>query len=194
MKVKNNYPYVWGIFRFLSTPPNSQMFSQESHPGYTFYPFEYTGDIFTIDAMLWQQERVDEQNIYPELSTIAEWMDVNHAGTTLIAFYSLEAVPTICVENCVALNQLPDDLNELLYANYECIGFDIVDVAGLSGLANIGYEQADCISIREHGVKINRWGILSDEIEATQLAEKISALAPEHAPFLVMNIWKKIKK
>lgn len=190
---KNNYNYVWGIFHFSSTPPNSEILLKTNNGEHHFYPFEHNGDIFTIDTDLWDSKILLEESFYPELDVIdikiKKDTTIKSKINTLIAFYSHSTVPTIDANDNITINKLPEYLHKPLNSNYECIGFDLVDVTGLSGLANIGYNLSQLIHIQSLHLKMTKWGLLSDEKQAVLLAQIVSIISPEHAPFLPMEIW-----
>ncbi|MCE9886316.1 MULTISPECIES: hypothetical protein [Hafniaceae] len=188
--------YVWGIFEYLPPVPNKNMFTNAQ--GACFYPFEHQGDIFTIDSDLWV-DSVVEANYYPNSDVIRS--EITSRDNTpdnktikLIAFYSKPSVSVLGSIDNVTLLEISHKSINALKSNYYNIGFDVVDITGLSGLANIGFDPEQLSDVDALKIKMSRWGLVVCARDAKKLAELFSILAPEHAPFIYLEIWMKKSK
>jgi hypothetical protein len=83
---------------------------------------------------------------------------------------------------------------EWLIAHGWCfIGFDIVDLRILvSGLKGCGYVEPIRSKLRNYfGRDLNEIGLFEDRLKASEFAEIRGTQIPEHAPFVVVGIFKK---
>ena len=187
--------YIWGIFHFSNSIPNDRMFINVNSDECKFYPFDHKGHIFTIDSSLWVSEIENEEIFYPDMERIqAELLaqqNTENRMVKMIACYSKPVVKTIDANNDMTICSLSADMNKLLCSNYTNIGFDIVDVTGISGLTNIGYNSQESKNIISLSLSINEWGLIDNKENAGLFASLVSNIASEHAPFLPMSVWLK---
>lgn len=155
-----------------------------------FYPFKHESSLFTIDSMLWKGDI--EEFIHPSLIDINSEVLSNKIENRvhLIAISFKNSVPAIGFEDDIILGEMPKSLTPSFLSNYNRLGVDVIDIMGLSGLANIGYnfKQAECLM--NLNIEITPFGLIDSYKQASQFASIISKFAPEHSPFIPVEIWK----
>ncbi|EBP0113497.1 hypothetical protein IH94_01120 [Salmonella enterica] len=182
--------YIWGIFHYQLPVPTGRQLHQASSINCQFYPFRHESSLFTIDSMLWKGHI--EEFIHPSL------IDVNSEVLSkkienrihLIAISFKNSVPAIGFEDDIILEEIPKSLTLSFLSNYNRLGVDVIDIMGISGLANIGYnfKQAECLM--NLNIEITPFGLIDSYKQASQFASIISKFAPEHSPFIPVEIWK----
>ena len=100
----------------------------------------------------------------------------------------------ISVELLASGNETVDEYpSSLLYATPNprrfpsgsiLLGFDVADLGLWSGLSNCGYSEEERGSLRpEWQCRVNGFGLLISEQDATAFKETSDVRVPEHAPF-----------
>ena len=80
-----------------------------------------------------------------------------------------------------------DDPVEFEYKEkFECVGYDVCDMHGLSGVANCGYKKEE---LEIYG-KLNEWSLYSDLESAKKFRRFVDKGAEEHTPFVIWKIWR----
>lgn len=75
--------------------------------------------------------------------------------------------------------------------NWEFLGYDVSDLALLSGLSNCGYEPDEIQSMRARWVKhLNRYHLFTDDAQATEFKSLSDRRVDEHAPFFVFVLYR----
>lgn len=182
--------YVWGIFNYFTLPPMGIDLHNASGDDCQFYPFQHNKGIFTIDSMLWG---VGEELFAPTLNTIKDeiFIEKDKNETNLVALILEKYITNIDAPNEIKLQSIPEKIIKQFLFYYERIGIDIVDILGVSGLANIGYSKSQTKKISKKKIKINKFGLLDEYSHAEALAKIASSAASEHAPFIPIEIWKR---
>jgi len=75
--------------------------------------------------------------------------------------------------------------------NWEFLGYDVSDLALLSGLSNSGYEPDEIQSMRARWVKhLNRYHLFTDDAQAAEFKSLSDRRVDEHAPFFVFGLYR----
>ncbi|HAT8014953.1 hypothetical protein [Citrobacter rodentium] len=179
--------YVWGVFNYPLPVPKGDSLHKASKNDCHFYPFNHSGNIFTIDSMLWHG---GNEIFSPGLKCIEEEILLIKKKNlvNLMAITTKTNTPTIVFNS--ELEAIPEAINDIFLSTYINIGFDIVDAMGVSGLVNIGFNNNQTTHIKSLNIKINKFGLLDDYKQAEKLSYLLSSFAPEHCYFTPVNIWK----
>lgn len=157
---------------------------------YRFYPAKHDGDILTIDAMLWREskrhtiERKPVLSMWPNAQIVSECLSrLAVANWVLIAVTQSNVAQTIDPDTSMALIPLPK-----LSKSFFEVGYDVVDISGLSALANIGYTTQDILQLAFNPLRVTAHGLIADPQDAKIFAEFASNAAAEHAPFSPVKV------
>jgi len=173
--------YVWGVLSSQADPPRGiQLHNSNGH--YTFYPFRHEGHVLTIDVSLWHATSGKEHSqfkCWPNAVQVLESVGAQaRESWALIAVTRSAKAMTIDPNVQMDLQVLSDPPKGFVEA-----GYDVIDMNGLSGLANVGCTKLDVEAIESLSLVVNRDGLLPDLTQATKYATTISTVAPEHSPF-----------
>lgn len=188
------FEYVWGLLETQRAPPTSDMFLMHEND-YKFYPFLYDGNVFTFDALVWNKTALLEKGvescqniIWPDQEKIENVIPQRKgAGHYIIAMSDKRFSLTIAKGEYAEIHTIPPSLKEDFLINFLNIGYDVVDVSGISALTDVGY-ALDSVSLFEK-FRVNQYGIIAEIGEAMEVANLASSLCPEHAPFFPVNLW-----
>ena len=162
--------------------------------GYTFYPLPNNGPVWTLDDQLWRattdrsgnsaaafalemQEAVDASGlIASDQQWLAGVIDASHFWP--VGSQGELALPEFSEWQAHA---------EIKAAN--SLGFDVLDPTGLSALTNVGFTPDDIESIAKLSLAGNENGLLIDARSAERFAKFASSAAPEHAPFVGVEVF-----
>jgi hypothetical protein len=182
-------------FGTAALPPNVETLRHLKN-GYRFAPLSAGGVIMTADIELWQRTspsagRGAEVTLCPSESDVLSHYSHAHqakgyfvCGLTNEEYYS----PIESQNESIEFSRL-SHISELRNATLTECGFDIVDrYTGLSALANIGYSSENLKQIELLAVRPNDYGLLETYEQTQVLIPLISAIAPEHAPFIGVKV------
>ena len=158
---------------------------------YRFYPAKHSGEILTIDAMLWDEskrhtiKRKPLLSMWPSTQIVSECLNrsVVARNWVLIAVTQSNVAQTIDPDTSMTLSPLPE-----LSKNFFEVGYDVVDISGLSALANIGYTTQDILQLALNPLRVTAHGLIADLQDAKKFAEFASNAAAEHAPFSPVRV------
>lgn len=185
------FEYLWGILEAQGVPPVAEMFHLPKGQ-YKFYPFSHEGQILTFDEMIWNsgQQKKSQSIIWPSEKQIEDAvLSHNKNFKAILAFSDREYALTIKEGDTVKIHKIPEHLNDNFFNNFHQYGYDVVDIAGLSALTNIGYELNDLELFQAANVQVNRYGLIEESYEAIKISDIASQIAVEHAPFLPVQLW-----
>lgn len=75
------------------------------------------------------------------------------------------------------------------------VGYDVIDSwGGVSPLNNMGFDDQDVERLQSSGVKSNEYGLLDCEADACTFIEIANTIAPEHAPYEVVEVYVRLPK
>jgi len=84
-----------------------------------------------------------------------------------------------------------EEMVAAVISEWEDLGFDVMDQTAISGLTNCGLGDAIRPDERRNlQDKLNENGLVIDEMQARDIVTMLDKLAPEHAPFLPVRLWK----
>jgi hypothetical protein len=92
---------------------------------------------------------------------------------------------------------LPTTVPPRCNENWPLLGYDISDLALLSGLSNCGYDEDQIQSLRDRwGPHLNRFHLFTDSYQANEFKLMTDDRVTEHAPFFVYGLYliEKVKK
>jgi hypothetical protein len=72
--------------------------------------------------------------------------------------------------------------------NYIFLGFDVIDISGLSAIANIGYSHDESVEISNAQIGINEFGLIGSMQDSIKFSKIASLFAVEHAPFFPVEV------
>lgn len=191
------FNYIWATMKTMKTPQSGVGFHIHNNEfsEYIFYPFPYTETVFTIDLNVWNSVSGPTFN---ENDIIDFWPN----SEILNAFYSEAANPKstkfLILSNQPTASTIdPDCLVPLLdirnfpdkKKNYNFLGHDVIDISGLSAIANIGYSKDESFEISNAKIGINSFGLISSFQDSVKFSEMASLFAIEHAPFFPVEVW-----
>ncbi len=186
------FPYVWGVVRILGSPPTAERLHVLQN-GYRFHPFHHTGAVLTVDPMTWDALlNVGSQlTEWPMPDAIAS--AIADAGSqpawTMFALSEIDKARTIDPKTYAPLSKIPATSIDAFSRGVSSVGYDTIDVAGLSALSNIGYSPQNVTAIAERGIDLNDYGLFASAQDAREFAEFASLAAREHAPFFPIEVW-----
>ena len=190
------FDYVWAIIEISGIPPTGKKLHQ--YPGeYTYYPFSHTGTILTVNYALWDlSERVGLTSapiitFWPTPNVISQLVagELNPDVWYLIVFSDTSSARTIDPSDVISLSRLPLPPVTEFSDNFSSVGFDVIDMSGLSALTNVGYTANDLTTLSETDFGINKFGLIESSNDSLIFAEFASLAAPEHAPFFPVEVW-----
>lgn len=74
--------------------------------------------------------------------------------------------------------------------NWSFLGYDVSDLALLSGLSNCGYDAEKLLSLKERwGPQLNRFHLFTEERQSMEFKLMNDDRVPEHAPFFVYVLY-----
>jgi hypothetical protein len=87
--------------------------------------------------------------------------------------------------------RLPETVPHVRNEAWSFLGYDIADLALLSGLSNCGYKPEEVESLRERwGKHLNRFHLFAEIPKAVAFKEISNQRIPEHAPFFVYGLYR----
>jgi hypothetical protein len=89
------------------------------------------------------------------------------------------------------INSSSEEMVAAVISEWVDLGLDVMDQTAISGLTNCGLGDAVGPDQRRNlQDKLNENGLVIDEIPAREIVMMLDKLAPEHAPFLPVRLWK----
>ena len=194
------FDYIWAVIELNGTPPTGRKLHQHQSD-YKFYPFAHAEGILTIDFSLWEFTKGEDESSnvaiihFPEADTISMFLDEDVAPTKwrLVAFSDSAVASTIDPENSMPLSKISPTAIKQFTANFTMIGFDVIDLSGLSALTNVGFTASDLTSLSGTEIVINQYGLIATANDGRKYGEFASLAAVEHAPFFPVEIWTRNK-
>ena len=191
-----SFDYVWAVIGLNGTPPSGKKLHLQQND-YKYYPFEHTEEILTIDYSLWGFAKEEDESSrvavthFPDPSTISQFIDkdISLAMWRLVAFCDSPVARTIDPANSMPLSKIPSAAANQLSARFIAIGFDVIDLSGLSALTNVGFTTSDMSSFSGINIDINQYGLIATANGGQKYADFASLAAAEHAPFFPVEIW-----
>ncbi len=189
------FEYVWKMLSVQGDPPVGKNFSIMDGE-YRFYPYAHRGNVYTFDTTVWSHivsegKKMDNPHVItnPEKEQIADTLlqDDKCDSIRIFALSNERLMPAIGETYKVKINRIPQQQLEIFLKKFVDLGYDIIDLFGISGIANIGYKD-EVLHFFE-GTKINEFGLISNSEDAIRIANLVSNLVPEHAPFFPVNLW-----
>ena len=195
-----NFKYIWAIIKTQKKLPRGVNFQNKNldNVDYIFYPFQHNENIFTADLSVWKSNLNNADNSTNALEEISYWPSafkiknfikdiVNSNSKSFIILSSKSCAQTIDASNAAPLV----DLSEIaeFKKDFSFLGYDVIDISGLSALANIGYSRHEVLEIDNAKIKINNFGIISSLNDAIKLVTIADLFANEHAPFSPVEVW-----
>lgn len=190
------FDYVWALIEVNGAPPTSNKLHQHQS-GYKFYPFSHTEDIVTIDYSVW--DLVDKNGDplpevitrFPEPGVISQFIDgkTSSINWRLVVCSDSSEARTIDPSNPIALSKIPDRSKNRFLTEFISLGFDVIDLAGLSAITNVGYTTNDLSLLSRIAIVINTHGLIATAFDSQKYGEFASIAAPEHAPFFPVEVW-----
>ena len=114
------------------------------------------------------------------------------AEESIIGAFNIVAtvVPTSGSEDAIA-RWRGSELDEGVPVGHEwkCLGYDVCDEVGTSGLMNCGYEEGERCLVDSFTSSINRHHLFGTVEEADRFREVCDRRVAEHAPFVVVAIY-----
>lgn len=102
------------------------------------------------------------------------------------------AVPTVGSKEAVAKwrgSELSQGLPQS--PEWQCLGYDVCDEVGTSGLMNCAYENAERDLVDDFALRITEHHLLRTVGDADRFREVCDQRVAEHAPFAVLGIYAK---
>jgi hypothetical protein len=193
-----SFEYVWGMLRVTGTPPDSATHHISAN-GYRFHPFSSKGAIYTFDVAVWEipelshfEAKASKITFWPSAGQIEEYLinRGNRSDCRMMALSDQSTAKTIDPTNPVILSKIPNSSKDEFSSCFSNVGYDVIDKSGLSALVNIGYSKADLDNIADMKIDINESGLISSVECSNKFSEFASSVAPEHAPFFGVSIWR----
>lgn len=192
-----NFEYVWEVLQIRGQPPQDEKF-RLPQGAYKYYPFSHHGSIFTADLDLWDLSPLGTSS--DGTSNVMHWPNSNEImdfvaqqcdpDTWLLMVFSDQPLArTIDPGATVELSKFPSSLNCVFPTGFLKVGFDVIDISGLSALTNVGYTADDLSKLAAMAIEINQHGLISTSNGSYRFAEFASLAAPEHAPFFPVEVW-----
>lgn len=162
--------------------------------GYTFYPLPNSGPVWTLDDQLWRAAADRSSN-----STAAFSLEMQEAIAASAALPSdqrwlagvIEAAHfwPVGSQGELALPEFSEWQVHTGVKSATSLGFDVLDPMGLSALTNVGFTSDEAKSVAGLGFVGNENGLLIDAKSAERFARFASNSAPEHAPFVGVEVF-----
>lgn len=190
-----DFVYVWGILRIAGTPPDYDKLGRLQEGVYTYYPFPHHGVTFTVDTSLWDLQTSSSHTVqiayWPSADELVKLMNNkdDQGVWWLLIFSNNPTASTIDPNNSVSLSKIPSQMDDRFRTDFQFIGFDVIDMSGISALTNIGYTADNIAKLAATTVVINSYGLISSSNDSLIFAEFASEAAPEHAPFFPVEVW-----
>lgn len=195
-----NFKYIWAIIKTQKKLPRGAFFQDKNldNVGYIFYPFQHNENIFTADLSVWKSNQNTANNSTNALEEISYWPSaikiknfikdkINSNSKSFIILFNKSCAQTIDANYAAPLV----DLSEIaeFKKDFSFLGYDVIDISGLSALANIGYSRHEVLEINNAKIEINNFGIISSLNDAVKLVTIADLFANEHAPFSPVEVW-----
>jgi|GEM_PF-4797297 len=190
-----SFEYIWGVLKIKGNPPSDEKLRIPSSK-YKYYPFLHQGLIFTADPSLWDLSPTgvstgggSKVSHWPSSNELADFIaGLNEEETWLLLIFSDQpSARTIDPAATVPLTKIPPPLKD----GFSSVGFDVIDMSGLSALTNVGYTEDDLSRFANMTIETNDCGLISTSGDSHRFAEFASSAAPEHAPFFPVEVWGK---
>lgn len=175
------FKYIWSILEADSEPPSTANLNKKENE-YFFYPFDFNGRVFTSNVQAWSQTGSAREKLWP-----------NYENLLFVAKKYLIFVTTEHLGCCPAGSDLEINLiniDEVKNLKFEPLGFDVIDKWGISAIANIGYTKKEIDEIRNLGIEITHYGLVSNLKNAFAFSAAVSGYVKEHGPFFPVEILK----
>lgn len=190
------FDYVWALIEVNGTPPTSNKLHQHQS-SYKFYPFSHTGEIVTTDYSMWDLVEKSGSSLpgvvahFPEPDVISQFIDgeISLTNWRLVVFSDSSEARTIDPSNPIVLSKIPERLKKRVLTEFISLGFDVIDLAGLSAITNVGYTANDLSLLSGIAIVINKYGLIATASDSQKYGEFASIAAPEHAPFFPVEVW-----
>lgn len=192
-----SFEYVWGVLQTRGQPPRNEQFHLPQR-AYKYYPFSHQGSIVTVDFGLWDLSALGAHhdvtpNVvhWPNSNEITDFVAKQRDPDTwlLMIFSDQPLAKTIDPNATVPLSKIPSSLNDVFSTNFAAVGFDVIDISGLSALTNVGYTTDDLSTLADMAIEINQHGLISTANDSFRFAKYASGVVPEHAPFSPVEVW-----
>lgn len=190
------FNYIWATMKTMKNPPSGGRFQSHNNEfsEYIFYPFPHMGTVFTIDLSVWNSESgpTDENDtidFWPSSEILSAFyrQTPNPKSTKFLILSNQPTASTIdpdCHVPLLDVRNFPDRKK-----NYNLLGHDVIDISGLSAIANIGYSKDESFEISNAKIGINSFGLISSFQDSVKFSEMASLFAIEHAPFFSVEVW-----
>lgn len=154
---------------------------------YFYYPFDYSGHIYTIDIDLWRATHVAPSvESYPDDYSIRRALSNPNMDCLVGVVDRLHWVPPGWGEvNPITLTTV-DILSEY---NVVFLGLDVIDDSGVSGLVNLGLTQSEVGKLTARDWRINNYGLIDNFHDATKYSGLLNDLAAEHSSFFPVFVY-----
>jgi hypothetical protein len=162
-----NFQYIWAILKTKKDIPIGLNFQARNlvNTDFIFYPFQYEKNVFTIDLSVWMSNKNDvtkrheEIIFWPNLIKIKNFIKEKIDSDTkyLLVLSDKPYAQTIDPNNQAPLV----DISEVagLLTDFTILGYDVVDISGLSAIVNIGYSNDEFLDIENAKIEINDFGL-----------------------------------
>lgn len=159
----------------------------------------------STDTLVWPSVLPLEEGPSPDFpaSSLRLWDSLPKLQERLIAIRNSVRQPYWVIGITIMMRGLSQTENELWSLrlsktvpstrnkDWEFLGYDISDLALLSGLSNCGYKPDEIRSLRARWVKhLNKFHLFTDESQAIEFKGLSDQRVVEHAPFFVFGLYR----
>lgn len=191
-----NFKYIWAIIKTQKKLPKGSTFQVKNlvNTNYFFYPFQHKENIFTVDLSVWNSNQsdaiktLDDINFWPDTVKIKNLVKEETSKDQLFLVLSNKAYAQTIDPNYDAPLV---DISVIVefQKDFSFLGYDVIDISGLSALTNIGYSRSEYLEINDADIEINGSGIISTLKYAVKFAAMANLFVSEHAPFSPVEVW-----
>lgn len=190
------FKFVLVAFASHGAPPLTSALKNIGE-GYRFAPLSDDGFIYTADIDLWSKRHnlIDDrmETFCPQYLTITQAMMIAERDDCYFVMaltHLAEFAPPGSSDVYLRLASGIQVAEEFSAVDLIEVGFDVIDQwTGLSALVDVGYSPSDCVKLKNMQLEVNKYGLFTVIEDAEKFIQFVSAVAPEHAPFIAVKVY-----